>query len=80
MMKLRLTRPWRAYRKGQVVDVPGGLATEWLARGIAVLETQQPLIETAAVQRDAEAADATKRKRGRPRAIPQPDTPDSPSG
>lgn len=78
-MKLRLTRPWRAYRKGQVVDVPGGMAADWLARGIAVQETQQELIETAAVQRAAETADATKRKRGRPRAIPQPDAPDSAS-
>ena len=67
MMKLRLTRPWRAYRKGQVVDVPGGLATEWLARGIAVHETQKPLIETAAVQQDTETADATPRRKGRRR-------------
>jgi hypothetical protein len=54
----------------------GGLATQLLAQGVAVEDRQQKLIETAAVEHQAETADATPRKRGR-RAVPKPDTPDS---
>ncbi len=77
MTKLKFTRSWRAYRAGQVVDVPGGLAAELIARRVAVEDHQQNLIETAAVEHQAEIADATPRKRGR-RAVPQPDSPDRP--
>lgn len=76
MSKLIFVRAFRAYRAGQVVDVPGGLAAELIARRVAVEETQQPLIETAAIEHQAETADATPRKRGR-RAVPKPDTPDA---
>lgn len=66
MKKLRFTRAWRAYRTGQVVEVPGGLAAELLAKGVAV-EDRQQLIETAAIEPVAETADATpKRRRKRP--------------
>jgi hypothetical protein len=54
----------------------GGLATQLLAQGVAVEDRQQQLIETAAVEHQAETADATPRKRGR-RAVPKPDAPDS---
>lgn len=77
MRKLKFSRAWRGYRTGQVVEVPGGLAQQLLAMRVAVEDTQGSLIETAAVEHPAETADATKRKRGRPRAIPQPDTPDA---
>lgn len=70
MLKLKFTRAWRGYRTGQVVEVPGGLAQQLLAMRVAVQDTQGSLIETAAVQRPADTADATKRKRGRPRAVP----------
>ena len=75
MTKLRFTRPWRGYRKGQVVDVPGGLATQLLSQRLAVADNQGNLLETAALDTPAETADATPRKRGR-RAVPKPDTPD----
>jgi hypothetical protein len=78
MMKLKFTRSWRAYRAGQVVEVPGGLAAELIARKVAVEDHQGQLIETAAVTHQAETADATPRKRGRPRAVPQPDPSDRP--
>jgi hypothetical protein len=78
MKKLKFSRAWRGYRAGQVVEVPGGLAQQLLAMRVAVEDHQGNLIETAAIDRQAETADATKRKRGRPRAVPQPDTPDSP--
>jgi hypothetical protein len=79
-MKIRMVQSYRVYRRGQVLpDVPDGMANDWIRRGIAVEDTQT-LIETAAVEHQAETADATPRKRGRPRAVPQPDSPDSPGG
>lgn len=79
MLKLKFTRAWRGYRTGQVVEVPGGLAQQLLTMRVAVQDTQGSLIETAAIDQPAETADATKRKRGRPRAVPQPHTPNAPS-
>jgi hypothetical protein len=79
-MKIRMVQSYRVYRRGQVLpDVPDGMANDWIRRGIAV-EDHQTEIETAAVQHQAETADATPRKRGRPRAIPKPDTNDGPGG
>lgn len=80
MMKLKFTRAWRGYRKGQTVEVAGGLATQLLANRVAVEDRQGDLIETAAIQPTTETADATPRKRGRPRAVPKPDTPDAAHG
>jgi hypothetical protein len=79
MKKLKFIRSWRGYRTGQVVEIPGGLATQLLAQRLAVEDTQTTLIETAAVEHQAETADATPRKRGRPRAVQKPDSPDSTS-
>ena len=78
MMKLKFTRSWRGYRKGQVVEVAGGLAKQLLDQRVAVDDSQQRLIETAAVSHDAETADATPKRRGR-RAVPKPDQSDRPS-
>lgn len=77
MTKLKFVRSWRAYRTGQVVDVPGGLATQLVAQRIAVEDRQGNLIETAAVEPATETADATPKRRGR-RAVPKPDAPDAP--
>jgi hypothetical protein len=76
MKKLRFVRSWRGYRTGQVVEIPGGLATQLVAQRLAVEDNQATLIETAAIEHQAETADATPRKRGR-RAVPKPDTPDA---
>lgn len=76
MVKLKFSRAWRGYRKGQTVDVPGGLAAQLLAHRVAVEDNQAQLIETAAVEPVAETADATPRKRGR-RAVPKFDPPDA---
>lgn len=65
MKKMKLLRPYSSYRTGQVVEVPGGLAAEWLARKIAIEDKQAPLIETAAIERTVETADATPRRRRR---------------
>jgi hypothetical protein len=78
MKKITFTRAWRAYRKGQSVEMTGGLATQLVAQGVAIEDRQQDLIETAAIEHDAETADATPRRRGR-RAVPKPDSPDAAS-
>ena len=77
MMTLKFTRSWRGYRKGQVVEVAGGLARQLLDQRVAVEDSQQRLIETAAVSHDVETADATQKRRGR-RAVPKPDQSDRP--
>jgi len=75
-MKIRMLMSYRHYRRGQVLeDAPDGMANDWIQRGLAV-EDKQQTIETAAVEHVAETADATPRKRGRPRAVPQPDQDD----
>jgi hypothetical protein len=75
MKKIKFVRSWRAYRSGQVAEISGGLATQLLAQGVAVEDRQQKLIETAAVEPEAETADATPRRVKR--AVPKPRTPDS---
>jgi hypothetical protein len=63
MKKLRMLRSFRSYRPGQVVEIPGGLAQELIAKRFAVEDRQQDLIETAAVEHDVETADATPKRR-----------------
>ena len=65
MKKLRMLRSFRNYRAGQVVEIPGGLAQELIAKRFAVEDRQQELIETAAVEHDVETADATPKRRKR---------------
>lgn len=64
MRKIRLVRPFRAYRAGTVLDVPGGQAAEMIRHGYAVEETQQ-LLETATAEPEIRTADATPKKRSR---------------
>ena len=64
MKKIRLVRPFRAYRAGAVLDLAGGQATELIRQGYAVEETQQ-LLETAAAEPEIRTADATPKKRSR---------------
>jgi hypothetical protein len=63
MKKLKMLRAFRNYRPGQVVEIPGGLAQELIAKRFAVEDRQQELIETAAVEHDVETADATPKRR-----------------
>jgi hypothetical protein len=55
------------------------MARQLIQTGRAV-EDKQQTIETAAIEHRAETADATPRKRGRPRAVPQPDQSDAAGG
>lgn len=80
-MKIRMVQSFRHYRRGTVLpDVPDGMANDWIRRGLAVEDTQGDLIETAAIEHEAETADATPRKRGRPRAVPKSDPHDAAGG
>lgn len=79
MRKLVFARAWRNFRPGQSADIPGGLAAELIARRVAVEDDRGSIIETAAIDRLAETADATPRRRGR-RAIPKPDEIERPGG
>jgi hypothetical protein len=58
-----MLRSFRSYRAGQVVEIPGGLAAELIAKRFAVEDRQHELIETAAVEHDVETADATPKRR-----------------
>ena len=80
MTKLKFVRAWRAYRTGQVVDVPGGLATQLVAQRIAVEDRQGNLIETAAVEPATETADATPRRRRKRGAVPNAQGGDTANG
>lgn len=64
--KLRFVRPWRSYRVGQVVEVPGGIAGELLAKRVAVEDTQGTLIETAAVEPEVRTAAVTRKRKAKP--------------
>jgi hypothetical protein len=68
IMKIRMVRSFRVYRKGDVLDAPAGMARHWIAHGLAVEDKQQELpqqIETAAIEPDVERADLTPRRRRR---------------
>ena len=67
MMKIRFTRPFRSYVKGAVVELAGGQAKELVARGYAVEETQQQLLETATIEPEYRTAEQTLGKRRRKR-------------
>jgi hypothetical protein len=64
-MRVRMKRPYGAYKAGEVVECDAGLAARLITWSYAVVETQRSLIETAAVEPDAESADVTPRRRGK---------------
>ena len=67
LVKVRLLRPFRVYKRGDVIDLPGGMADAWIRTNLAVLEPQQELIETASLepeQKTRTADVAPRRRRG----------------
>jgi hypothetical protein len=64
-MKIRMLKPYGAYKAGQVIDLPqrqaDGLVTWEYAE--AVRDQQQTLIETASVDPQVETADVTPRRK-----------------
>ena len=64
-IRVRMNRAYGAYKAGELVEVDESFAARLCAWGYAKRETQQSLIETAAVEPVAERADVTPRRRGR---------------
>ena len=63
-MKVQFLRPFRAYRKGDVIEMDRGPAKSWVQAGVvAPFEQEQRVIEEAMVERRAETADAPRRRR-----------------
>jgi len=65
-VKVQFLRPFRVYRKGDVIDMDQGPAKSWMVAGIVtpVLEEQR-VIEEAVVERRAETADVPRRRKRR---------------
>jgi hypothetical protein len=81
IVKIKLVRNYSTYTVGRVIDCEDETALRLIRDGIAVREQQQDLpIETATLEPAGERADVTPRKRGRPRAIPQPESSDRADG
>lgn len=64
-IRVRMKRAYGAYKQGEVVEVDESLASRLFAWDYASRDTQQTLIETAALEPDAERADVTPRRRGK---------------
>lgn len=65
-MRVQFTRPYRVYRKGEVIEMDRGPAKSLVLAGIvAPAQEEQRIIEDAMVERRAETADAPRRRRRR---------------
>ena len=64
-MKIRMLRPYGAYKQGEVLDLPQRQAEGLVAweYAVAARDDQQTLIETASVEPKSERADVTPRRR-----------------
>jgi hypothetical protein len=64
-MKIRMAKVYGAYTKGEIVELPERQAESLIAWEYAtrVDDSQQSLIETAAVEPVVETADVTPRRR-----------------
>jgi len=65
-IKVQFARPFRVYRKGDVIEMDRGPAKSWMIAGIVtpVLEEQR-LIEEAVLEHRAETADVPRRRKRR---------------
>ena len=63
-IKVRFLRPFRVYKRGDVVEMDRGPARGWIASEIvAPVDDEQQLLEVAMVEhRGVETADAPKRR------------------
>lgn len=81
IVKIKLVKNYSTYTVGRVVECEDETALRLIRDGIAVRDQQQDLlIETASLEPAGERADVTPKKRGRPRAIPQPESSDGTDG
>lgn len=74
-MKIKLLKNYSTYRLGTVVDCEDETARRLIAEGTAQRDPQMDLIETAAIEHEAERADATPRRTRR--AVSKPDNVDA---
>lgn len=77
-MKIKLLKNYSTYTVGRVVDCEDETALRLIRDGIAERDAQMDLIETAAVEHDAERADLTPRRTRR--AVSKPQGPDAADG
>ena len=77
IVKIKLLKNYSTYRLGALVDCEDETAQRLIRDGIAERDGQMSLIETASVEPAGERADLTPRKRGRPRAVSQPEDSDT---
>lgn len=63
-IKVRFLRPFRVYRRGDVIEMDAGPARSWMAAGIVgLVGEEQQLLEVAMVEnRATETADAPRRR------------------
>lgn len=66
-IKVRFVRPFRAYKRGDVIEMDRGPARSWIASEIVspVDESQQLLEVAVAEHRNVETADAPRRRKRR---------------
>ena len=63
-IKVQFLRPFRAYRRGDVIEMDRGPAKSWVLAGVvAPVGQEQRLIEEATGEGRAETADAPRRRR-----------------
>ena len=63
-IKVQFLRPFRAYRRGDVIEMDRGPAKSWVLAGVvALVDQEQRIIEEVTVERRAETADAPRRRR-----------------
>lgn len=64
-IRVRFLRPFRVYKRGDVVEMEPGHARAWVTAGIVAADPEPRLVETSTVEVRTEAADATPRRRRR---------------
>lgn len=65
-IKVRFLRPFRVYRRGDVIEMDRGPAKSWVASGIVGLAVEEslPLLETAVAENhEVRTADLPRRRK-----------------
>ena len=71
-MRVEFVKSFRGYRRGDTAQMGDGEANLLIARGIARVQEQRELLETATIEPETRTAAVKQTRRGR-RAISQPD-------
>jgi hypothetical protein len=65
IVKIKMKRPYGAYKAGESVEVDNGLAVRLLAWDYATRDLQPQLLETASLDNEVESADVNPKKKKR---------------